>query len=464
MSETTTVHRERGLQASPRAQVSGVQRAPRVNEESYLKAFDATAKQRDQEPSGLRTLRQRAIERFAELGFPTTHEEQWKFTNVGPLATKTFTRGDGRARDIGGAALAPYGIGVAAAPQVVFVDGRYSPELSTLSGLPAGLVITNLNALIGSDPGRAERYVGRLASYQKHSFVALNTALFEDGAFVSVAPGTVLDRPIHVLYVSTTAGRMAHPRVVIVAGEHAQVQIVESYAGITEAEYFTNAVTEVSVGPAAVVDHYKVQRESFASFHMATMHVHLERDANFASHSLALGGGLVRNDIVAVMGGEGIDCTLNGLYAVDGDRLIDNHTTIDHALPHCGSHEVYKGILAGKSSAVFNGKIIVRPDAQKTDAKQTNKALLLSDDATINTKPELEIFANDVKCTHGAAIGQLDEDAVFYLRARGIGQLEARNLLIHAFAGQILDRVKIEPLRHELQRVLDAQLGVTLED
>jgi len=432
--------------------------------ESYFKAFDASAQQRKQEPAWLRTLRQRAIDRFGELGFPTTHDEQWKFTSVEPLAARTFMRAGGRAPEVASAALAPYGIGVAAALQIVFVNGRFAPELSTVDRLPAGIEIASLNSLLAADGPRAERYLGRFAAYHRQSFVALNTALFDDGAFVSVAPNIVLERPIHLLHVSTAAGQMAHPRVLIVAGDHSQSQIVESYAGLTEGQYFTNAVTEVSVGRSAVVDHYKVQRESFASFHMATMHVHLERDGNFSSHSLALGGGLVRNDVVAVMGGEGIDCTLNGLYAADGERLIDNHTTIDHALPHCGSHEVYKGILAGRARAVFNGKIIVRPDAQKTDAKQTNKALLLSDDATINTKPELEIFANDVKCTHGAAIGQLDQDAIFYLRARGIGPLEARNLLIHAFAGQVLDRVKIVPLRDELQRVLDAQLGVTLDE
>lgn len=432
--------------------------------EPYLRAFDAAVRQRERESNWLRTLRRRAIDRFAELGFPTTREEEWKFTNVEPLAARTFARPDGRAAEIGAGMLAPFGIGVTAAIQAVFVDGRFAPELSTLDGLPAGVEVANIAAVLASDPARVEQYLGRVAAYERRAFVALNTALFDDGALVSIAPGTVVDRPLHLLYVSTTPGLMSHPRTLVLTGEHSEAQIVESYVGLSEGEYFTNAVTEVAVGPAAVVDHYKVQRESFAGFHTATMHVRIERGATFASHSLALGGGLVRNDVFVVMGGEGIDCTLNGLYAADGDRLIDNHTTIDHALPHCASHEVYKGILAGRSRAVFNGKIVVRPDAQKTDAKQTNKALLLSDDATINTKPELEIFANDVKCTHGAAIGQLDEDAIFYLRARGIGQLEARNLLIHAFAGQILDRVKIEPLRHELQRVLDAQLGVTLED
>ena len=224
------------------------------------------------------------------------------------------------------------------------------------------------------------------------------------------------------------------------------------------ARAFTNAVGEVWLGANAVVDHYKLQEEPADSFHIASMFLHCARSGTFSSHSLTFGGGLVRNDVVATLDGEGIDCTLNGLYVGRGTQLIDNHTTIDHAMPHCGSHEIYKGILGDQSRAVFNGKIIVRPDAQKTDAKQTNKALLLSDEANINSKPELEIFANDVKCTHGAAIGQLDDAAMFYLRSRGLGVTESRAMLVHAFAGDILNRVKIAPVREYLEGILTARL------
>ena len=244
---------------------------------------------------------------------------------------------------------------------------------------------------------------------------------------------------------------MAHPRTLIVAGANAQARVIESYIGAAGETYFTNAVSEVFVGENAGVDHYKVQQESLDAFHIASLHVHTSRSSRFSSHSFALGGKFVRNDAIALLDGEGGDCTLNGLYLADRDRLIDNHTTIDHAKPHCGSHEVYKGILGGTARAVFNGKIIVRQDAQKTDAKQTNRALLLTDGATINTKPQLEIFADDVKCTHGAAIGQLDDEAIFYLRARGLPYAEARDMLIHAFAGQVLDGVQIEPLRVALE-------------
>ncbi len=235
------------------------------------------------------------------------------------------------------------------------------------------------------------------------------------------------------------------------AGERSQVQIVETYVSAPGQKHFTNAVTEIVAGENAVIDHYKVEEESIDAFHIASMHIHAARSSNVSTHAFTLGGRIVRNDIVAVLDGEGAECTLNGLYLADGERLVDTHTTIDHAKAHCPSHEVYKGILGGRARAVFNGKIIVRIDAQKTDAKQTNRALLLSDNATINTKPQLEIFADDVKCTHGAAIGQLDDDAIFYLRARGLTYLEARDMLIHAFAGEILDRVKIEPLRVALE-------------
>ena len=309
------------------------------------------------------------------------------------------------------------------------------------------------------------RYFGQLADVATRSFAALNTAFAHDGAFVHIPDGMVLDAPLQLLFVSTADTlAMSHPRVLIVAGDRSEARIVETYVGPVGQGYFTNAVTEVFVGENAVLDHYKVQDESDTAFHVASMHVHAGRSATFSSHSFSLGGRLVRNDVMALLDGEGAECTLNGLYLADGDRLVDNHTTIDHAKAHCPSHEIYKGILGGHARAVFNGKIIVRQDAQKTDAKQTNRALLLTDHAVINTKPQLEIFADDVKCTHGAAIGQLDEDALFYLRARGLTFFEARDMLIHAFAGEILDRVRIEPLRRALEAELYEQLARDLAE
>jgi Fe-S cluster assembly protein SufD len=265
---------------------------------------------------------------------------------------------------------------------------------------------------------------------------------------------------VNVVFVSTggRAPAVSFPRILILAGEHSQSTVVESHVGLGEGEYFACAVTEAICAESAVVDHYRVQREQSHGYHYCRLQVHAARSATFLSHAFSLGGAIVRNDLGAVLDGEGIDCTLNGLYVADGDTLVDNHTTIDHAKPHCGSHEVYKGILGGRAKGVFNGKIIVREDAQKTDAKQTNKAMLLSGQAQINTKPQLEIFADDVKCTHGATVGQLDADALFYLQARGIGKAEARHMLLRSFAGDIVTRVKFDALRERLDDWLIAAI------
>jgi Fe-S cluster assembly protein SufD len=425
-------------------------------------------------PRWLQDLRERGSERFAALGFPSVREEEWRFTPVTPIASGEFHL----------ARVAPAlteadltGYVYADAPvRIVIVNGRFAPELSRTPGLPAGVRAGSLAAAISERADDVARFLGRLADLSARPFVALNTAFIDDGAFVQIPAGVKLDVPIQVLFVSTNgtpsaqgsatpdAPTMTHPRVLIVAGESSQSRIVETYVGPRGETYFANGVTEVFVGENAVLEHYKVQEESVQAFHVGSMHVHAARSSTFLSHSFTLGGRLVRNDVIATLDGEGAECTLNGLYLADGERLVDNHTLIDHAKPHCPSHEVYKGILGGRARAVFNGKIIVRPDAQKTDAKQTNRALLLTDDASINTKPQLEIFADDVKCTHGAAIGQLDEDAIFYLRARGLTFFEARDMLIHAFAGEILERVQVEPLRSALEAELYAQLAKDLAE
>ncbi len=288
----------------------------------------------------------------------------------------------------------------------------------------------------------------------------MNTALFEDAAVISIAPGAILEAPVNLVFVSTATSvpSISFPRVLILAGERSQATFIETHTGAGDGEYFSCAVAEVNVGPGAVVDHYRVQLERGHGYHYCRLQVRAERSATFLSHAFSLGGAIVRNDLGAELAGEGIDCTLNGLYLADGDTLVDNHTTIDHASAHCGSHEVFKGILGGRAKGVFNGKIIVRQDAQKTDAKQTNKAMLLSDAAQMNTKPQLEIFADDVKCTHGATIGQLDPDALFYLQARGLDRAMARSLLIRAFAGDVVNRVRFAPLRERLDGWLLEQI------
>jgi Fe-S cluster assembly protein SufD len=419
----------------------------------------------DQRPRGgsrwLQDLRDHAASRFVELGFPTVRDEEWRFTNVAPIAASEFRLAPAARLDAGVLDTFLY----ADAPfRLVIVNGRYAPELSRASGLPTGVRFGSLATAATEQADVVGRYLGKLADTGKRTFDALNTAFTHDGAYVYLPDGVVLEQPLQILFVSTADGSMTHPRTLVVAGVRSQLQIVETYVSEPGLKHFTNAVTEIVAGENAVIDHYKVQEESVSAFHVAALHIHATRSSTVSTHAFTLGGLLVRNDIIAVLDGEGAECTLNGLYLADGDRLVDTHTTIDHAKPHCPSHEVYKGILGGKARAVFNGKIIVRPDAQKTDAKQTNRALLLTDHATINTKPQLEIFADDVKCTHGAAIGQLDEDALFYLRARGLTFAAARDMLIHAFAGEILDRVKIEGLKSALEEELYAQLARDLAE
>ena len=425
----------------------------------YVADFEARV--RDGAPSGpvwLRHAQAAAMAWFAETGFPTTRQEEWRFTPIAPIASTAFVPAERlHARP---EQLAAHTFGRDVAAELVFVNGMFAPELSQIDELPSGLTVGSLAELLQRDPPRLEGVLTGVADAKGSPFTALNTAFVADGAYIDLARGTVLDRPVHVLFFSSVSGapQVSYPRLLLVAGEHSESRIVESYAGLPEQVYFTNAVTECLVGDRAVVDHYKVQRESTAGYHVASMQVRTGRQSAFVSHALSLGGALVRNDIGAVLDGDGGDTTLNGLYIADASQLVDTHTTIDHAAPHNGSHEVYKGILGGRSRAVFSGKIIVRPDAQKTDAKQTNKALLLSDHAEINTKPQLEIFADDVKCTHGATVGQLDEEMVFYLRARGIGRDEARTLLIRGFAGDITNRIRFEPLRARVDEILLAQI------
>jgi Fe-S cluster assembly protein SufD len=409
-------------------------------------------------PRWLQEIRDRGASLFADLGFPSVRSEEWRFTNVAPIVSADWSLAPA-SLSLTEADLEPF-VYADAPHRLVFVNGRFVPALSRTAGLPDDVRFGSLAQFSGADP-ELERLFGSAADMDVRAFAALNTAYASDGGFLSVPAGLVLDTPLQLLFVSAVSQgtTMSHPRTLVVMGANSQAQLVETYVGRPGEKYFTNAVTEVVVGEHAVLDHYKVQEESVSAFHIASMHVHAARSSNFSSHSFSLGGKLVRNDAIVTLAGEGAECTLNGLYVADGERLVDNHTSIDHAEPHCPSHEIYKGIIGGKARAVFNGKIIVRQDAQKTNAKQTNRALLLSDDATINTKPQLEIFADDVKCTHGAAIGQLDEDALFYLRARGLTLQEARDMLIHAFAGEILERVKIEPLRVGLEAELYRQLA-----
>jgi Fe-S cluster assembly protein SufD len=427
--------------------------------ETLTTAFDAFRKDAAFGPAWLARARQASFDRFLTRGFPTTREEEWSFTNVAPIANAPLARA--AAASPTREQLAPYLFdGVAT---LVVVNGRVSKGLSTLGTLPNGVTVETIEHARAEQPAVKQREIG---SAVPTVFVDLNGAFFEDLVTIRVAPKAVVAEPLHVLFVVVPGSQPAivAPRLAIDAGEASQITLIESYATLGEGGALTTAVTDVTLGAGAVVDHVKIQRESASVFHLASTFVHLARAGTFTSQAITFGGRIARNDIVAVLDGEGAECTLNGLYLADGDTVVDTHTTIDHAQPHCPSHEVYKGILAGRSKAVFNGKIIVRQDAQKTDAKQTNKALLLSDDATINTKPQLEIFADDVKCTHGAAIGQLDDDAMFYLRARGVGEVEAKSMLIHAFAGQVLDGIKVDAVRERVMIVMEEKLRIAHQE
>lgn len=409
------------------------------------------------EPAAITALRRMAIERFATLGFPTLRQEAWRQTNVAPIAQGAFVRPEGPEPTVDLSRLEPLAEGAAA--RLVFVNGRFSSRHSSLGELPAGVVVASLAEALEKAPDKVEPWLGQHARFDDHPFVALNTAFLQDGALVWVPRGVIVEKPIHLMFVSKNGGEepiVTFPRNLFVAGENSQVTLVETYAG--EGAYFTCPVTELVAGPASVVDHYKVQIESREAFHMATFQIEAERSCTPSSHSISIGGALVRNDVNAVLDGEGIDCILNGLYLGEGRQVIDNHMRVEHAKPHCASHELYKGVLDGAARSVFNGLIHVHPGAQKTDAKQSNRNLLLSSSAIANSNPQLEIFADDVKCTHGSTVGQLDEDAIFYLRSRGIGQEAARSLLTYAFASDIVERIKVGPVRRDLEEFLFARL------
>ncbi len=412
-------------------------------------------------PASLADLRTDAFHTFEQLGFPTTRLEEWRFTNVSPIAETPFVASE-RARSLSRDALDQLHLPQLGGAELVFVNGRLVPGLSSTDGLPEGVRVSGLAQRLGDQDGPVVERVGRLAEVAGHAFTALNTAFLGDGAVIEVDDGVVVQTPIHLLFVTDPGGApvLSQPRVAVLAGANSQVRLVESHAGSGEVAYLNNAVSEVWAADHAVVDHYSVVREADAGFHVGQLVAQLGRASNFSSHAITLGGAIVRNQARVVLGGEGGECTLNGLYLGTGRQLVDNQTTIDHATPHCDSHELYKGILDGRSRAVFNGKIIVRLDAQKTDAKQSNKALLLSEDAQVTTKPQLEIFADDVKCTHGATVGQLDEDALFYLRSRALSETQARQLLIHAFAADLLSHIKVDAIREQLDALLLERLPV----
>lgn len=435
---------------------------------TYLADFDLLNRSiAGRAPLWVHHLRKSAITRFTELGFPITRDldfpmrEEWLYTNVAPIAKIPFKATFEPELDgVTPQTIEPFTFGQSAWSQLVFVNGVYADALSSIAPLPNGVRVESLVDTMADEPEVLRQHLARHATYNEHGFIALNTAFIHDGAFVYVPDGRVVEEPIHLVFISTArdAPTVSHPRTLVIVGNGSVATLVESYVGLADTVSFTNAVTEIVAGPGAVVDHYRIQRESTRASHISTTHIYQERDSNLSSFNMAMGGALTRNNVMVRLDGEGITARLNGLYLVTGQQHIDNHTAIEHARPNCNSYEVYKGILDGQSKAVFNGKVFVRPGAQGTDAKQLNKNLLLSPDAAVDTKPQLEIFADAVKCTHGATIGQLDEEQIFYLITRGIAREVACNLLTYGFAGDLIRRLKVEPIREQLDALFETTI------
>ena len=419
----------------------------------YQEKFAELAKQ----PAWLTPLRQAGIASFAEQGFPTLQHKDWRFTNIAAItkmpfrpATETTTNG-AESQALGEAVFTSL-----SGSQLVFVDGYFSAKLSQIKPAASGVIIKNLAAALTSETALIAKHLGKYAVTKDNAFAALNQAFFTDGVFIFVPAGVTVEEPVQLIYLSSAqqSGAAIHPRNLIIAEANSRVTVVESYLSTGGAAYLTNAVTELFAGDQAFVEHVKLQDENAAAYHIATIQGEFGRASNVNVHSFALGAKLSRTNIRTKLAGEGLECVLNGLYITKDEQLADHHMIVEHAQPNCISHEYFNGILDDKSKGVFHRRIYVHPIAQKTDAKQTNKNLLLSDDATADTKPQLEIYADDVKCTHGATIGQLNDESIYYLRTRGIGKDSARQMLIHAFAGEIIERIKCEPAREGLDKLV----------
>lgn len=429
-------------------------------ENTYQAAFRSV---RDLSPTvpWLELVRTSAMDRFELLGFPTVHEENWKYTNLAPLAKQSFVpanRSDKVSLD-----AARFVYPETKSAHLVVVNGFFSEELSDKTALEHVVAIDLLNAVADARYNKIARaYLARNAGYHNNGLAALNTAFLQSGLFLLIPKNTKIETPIQVTFV-TDGETASFPRLLVVAEEHSSATLIESFVSTGEQQYFNNAVTEIIVKEGARLEHYRVQRESDKAFHASLTSAELGRNGSYDTTSINLGGRLSRHDISVVMDNEGAECWVDGLYLAGGDQHTDTHSVIDHQQPHCNSHQLYKGILDGNARAVFNGKVFVREGAQKTDAMQTNKNLLLSPQARVDTKPQLEIYADDVKCAHGAAVGQIDQDELFYLQARGINPELGRSLLTYGFAEEVIEKIKIDSIKHQLDEIVLRQLNTQLK-
>ena len=424
----------------------------------YRKEFARRQARPGEDLPWMRHTRDAALERFLALGFPTTRDEDWKYTSVAAIEKRNFSS-------------VPVSLDGVSAEQVqrlafpgshrlAFVNGRYAAALSCIDALPRGAVVTNLAAALAAHPERLEAWLAPDTHTETGSngFAALNAAFWADGAYIDLAAGVSVEQPIHLLFITSEADLATHPRNLVHAAAGAHAVIIEHHVGAEDASYLTNALTQIRADTGAVLTHIKLQQESLRGFHIAAIQAQQAQDSRWTSHSFALGGLLSRSDIATRLEAPGSAADLIGLYLADGRQHMDHHTRIDHASPHGTSRELYKGVLDGASRAVFNGRVIVHPDAQQTDAQQVNRNLLLSERAEVDSKPQLEIYADDVKCSHGATVAQLDPDQVFYLRSRGMDDASARALLVFGFAEEVVERVEFTPLRTRLEGLLRGRL------
>jgi Fe-S cluster assembly protein SufD len=443
-------------------------------EGSYARSFRAQQEgvtARAGAPSWVARLRENAFASFEKLGFPTVAHEEWKYTNVAPVAKANFDPALNVPADsspaLDAAQIQAFTYRETRSSQLVFVNGFYRQDLSSLEALPAGVAALDMaDALNDEKYGEVVRgQLARTADYNEDAFTALNTAFVASGAFIYVPAGTRVETPLHLLFLSdaTREPVASFPRTLIVAERGSAATVIESYAGVGDDVYFTNAVVEVALAEGARLTHYKVQRESQEAFHVAATCASLGRESSFDTTTITLGAQLSRHGINVMLDHEGAECRVDGLYLVGSGQHADTHSLIDHRQPHCTSHQLYKGILDGKSRAVFNGKVFVREGAQQTDARQTNRNLLLSDEARVDTKPQLEIFADDVKCAHGATVGQLEEEELFYLSSRGLNPNIARNLLTYGFAEEVITKIKVESIKAQLDEAVLNRLHSNLE-
>ncbi len=411
----------------------------------------------------LRDERKAALERFARTGLPNKRVEAWKYTDVRPIAKRNFNNTQA-APEITAAQVADIRFGDLDCYELVFVNGRFNSKLSRLGNLAEGISVRSLASALADKDSAIEAQLGQCLVENIHAFTELNTAFLQDGAVIEIARDTQADKPIVLLYLdsATEVPTACHPRTFVTLGQNTSATLVESFIGLDdESENLTNQVTEIRLADNSHLNHYKITQGSGKGFHVGSINVKQARDSRYESHSLALGGNLTRTDINTRLEAEGATAILNGLYMVEGRQHVDHHTRVDHLVPHTNSVETYRGVLNGNSRAVFNGKVYVHRDAQKTDARQSNANLLLSKTAEIDTKPELEIYADDVKCSHGATVGQLDDNALFYLRSRAIDEETARSLLTFAFASEVVAQIKLQPIRERLERIVLGKLPQT---